>query len=83
MKCARAFSASWDCGFQRPSDEQLQKVKPLTEGYRGMPCQKRDEGVPKSQGPGLEADFQQVSQSKTGDICALSFAIEKQMNDLQ
>lgn len=51
---------------QQPSDEQPQKEEPLTESKDVMPGQEIDEGAHKSQGPGLEADIQEVSQAKTG-----------------
>ncbi|XP_065393976.1 X antigen family member 3-like [Macaca fascicularis] len=53
-----------------PSDEEPQQEEPPTESRDPTPGQKReDQGAADIRVPDLEADLQELSQSKTGDEC--------------
>ncbi|PNJ10068.1 X antigen family member 3 [Pongo pygmaeus] len=54
-----------------PSDEEPQQEEPPTESQDPAPGQEReeDQGAAEIQVPDLEADLQELSQSKTGDEC--------------
>ncbi|PNJ15055.1 X antigen family member 2 [Pongo pygmaeus] len=54
-----------------PSDEEPKEEKPLTKSQDPTPDQKRedDQGAAEIQVPDLEADLQELCQTKTGDEC--------------
>ncbi|PNJ10067.1 XAGE5 isoform 3 [Pongo abelii] len=56
---------------QEPSVPEPQQEEPPTESQDHTPGQKReeDQGAAEIQVPNLEADLQELSQSKTGDEC--------------
>ncbi|XP_025229042.1 X antigen family member 5-like [Theropithecus gelada] len=57
-------------GYLEPSDEEPQQEEPPTESRDPTPGQKReDQGAADIRVPDLEADLQELSQSKTGDEC--------------
>ncbi|XP_003282164.2 X antigen family member 3-like [Nomascus leucogenys] len=56
--------------FQEPSDEETQQEELPTESQDPTPGEEReDRGAAEIQVPDLEADLQELSQSKTGDEC--------------
>nr|XP_024643923.1 X antigen family member 5-like [Macaca nemestrina] len=56
---------------QEPSVPEPQQEEPSAENQDHTPGQKReDQGAAEIQVPDLEADLQELSQSKTGDECA-------------
>uniref|UniRef100_A0A8D2G7L1 GAGE domain-containing protein n=1 Tax=Theropithecus gelada TaxID=9565 RepID=A0A8D2G7L1_THEGE len=60
-----SLPSSWDY-----SDEEPQQEEPPTESRDPTPGQKReDQGAADIRVPDLEADLQELSQSKTGDEC--------------
>ncbi|XP_004064231.1 X antigen family member 2 [Gorilla gorilla gorilla] len=54
-----------------PSDEEPKEEKPPTKSQNPTPDQKRedDQGAAEIQVPDLEADLQELCQTKTGDGC--------------
>ncbi|KAI2599544.1 X antigen family member 3 [Homo sapiens] len=54
-----------------PGDEEPQQEEPPTESRDPAPGQEReeDQGAAETQVPDLEADLQELSQSKTGGEC--------------
>ncbi|XP_009233148.1 X antigen family member 3-like, partial [Pongo pygmaeus] len=59
-----------------PSDEEPREETP-TESWDPTPGQKReDQGAADIQVPDLEADLQELSQSKTGDECGVGPGVQ-------
>ncbi|XP_002831711.1 X antigen family member 3-like [Pongo pygmaeus] len=61
----------------QPSDEEPQEEKPPTESQNPTHGQEReDQGAAEIQVPDLEADLQELSQSKTGDECGVGHGVQ-------